>query len=144
MSMLTGGRASGKGNEGVSVSTAGSPVMVVVFEDQVSPSLARSALKNRWSVLDGRKRKGLLREIMFAQPKALILQIPETVGVAEAMIERLAQHWVPMVLMGIGGERRESEVRRAGIDCLLPSTAGQEMIESTVGAMNANVKEVRN
>ncbi len=117
--------------------------MVVVFEDEVKPSLARSALKNRWSVMDGRKRKGLLREIMFAQPKALILQIPETVGVAEAMIERLAQHWVPMVLMGIGGERRESRVRQAGIDCLLPGNAGADVIESTVVAMNASAKEAR-
>lgn len=111
-------------------------VVVVVFEDCLDPDLARSALRNRWSIVDGRK-PGLVKEVMLAHAKAIVLQIPEAeASVPEAVytLSRLARHWVPMVLLAVasyGATRAEAQVREAGCDAYLACPAS-ETIDSTM------------
>ncbi len=111
-------------------------VVVVVFEDRVDPGLARAALRNRWSIVDGRN-PGVVKQVMLAHAKAIVMQVPETdasVPVAVHTLSRLARHWVPMVLLAVasyGATRVEAAVRQAGCDVFLAAPAS-EQIDSTM------------
>ena len=112
-------------------------VIVVVFGDQIEPGLARSALKHRWPIFDGRA-PGVVRQIMFARAKAIVGQIPEASAASSAatgMLCRLARHWVPMVLLAVASyaaNNTEAAVRIAGCDVFLPGPVATEQLDSTM------------
>jgi CheY-like chemotaxis protein len=125
-------------------------VIVVVFEDQVDPALARSALRNRWQILDGRNA-GVVRQVMLAHAKAIVVQIPDAevaVPPAVAMLSRLARHWVPMVLLAVASygasnaEAAEAAARQAGCDAYLVSPS-DEQVDETLNVLLPSVESQR-
>jgi DNA-binding NarL/FixJ family response regulator len=75
---------------------------------------------------------------MLAQPKVLVVQVPESplaTAACTAMLARLARHWVPMVLIAVASyaaNNAEAAVRQAGADAYLPGPATTEQIDEMV------------
>lgn len=106
-------------------------VIVLCCEDQVEPGIARSVLKHRWQIVDGRSLSPLKR-VLIAHPRAVVVQVPPAGEPALGLIGKLACHWAPMVVLAVGGEVMEQPVRQAGADCFLTSPVSAEALEAVI------------
>lgn len=71
----------------------------------------------------------------MAHPRAVIVQVPAAGDPALGLIERLARHWAPMVILAVAGDVLEQPVRHAGADCFLPSPVDSETLEAVIELM---------
>ncbi|MGH7133527.1 MAG: hypothetical protein ACREJO_16475 [Phycisphaerales bacterium] len=114
------------------------PVIVVKFDDQLQPGIARASLRNRWTILDGRNVQEVTRQILLAHPKAAVVQVPSPASAASRLIARLRNHWAPIVTVAVAGEvnqDQEAEIRRAGASVFLPAQTDCESIEGAVESL---------
>ena len=113
-------------------------VVVVVYDEQVHAGVARSALKHRWEILDGRTEKGLAKRIMLAHPTAMLLQVPSPAEPATGLIARVRQMFTPPAILAVAqphSEAVEAAVLAAGASAYLPDRATAEQIEAAVRAV---------
>lgn len=109
-------------------------VIVLCYEDQVEPGIARSILKHRWQLVDGRSLSPVKR-VLIAHPRAVIVQVPPAGEPALGVIDRLARHWTPMVVLAVAGEAMELNARQAGADCFLPTPIESDTLETVIEHM---------
>lgn len=114
-------------------------VVVVVFEEDIDPALARSVLRHRWEVVDARAVVSPLKSILIHRPRVVIVQMPAgpAADAAAGLLSRLSQHWhrVPVLALGVesGGES-EVMARVSGAHAFLPRPVSppslDELLES--------------
>ncbi len=111
-------------------------VVLVGYEEDLQPGVSRCGLKFRWTTLDGRK-EGVIRDILKARPRAVVIQLPRTCERATGLIQRLAAYWNPIATIAVGSDasdRSELAARRAGARCFLPAGCGPERLEEALTA----------
>lgn len=116
-----------------------SKVIVLCYEDQVEPGIARALLKHQWRLIDGRSATPAIKIVMLAQPCAVIVQIPQGAEPATGLIAKLSRHWNPVRVLAVAGrgagEAEELLVRQSGAACFLPHPCAFEMLETTIEHM---------
>jgi ActR/RegA family two-component response regulator len=113
-------------------------VVVIRFDDQLQASVARASLRNRWTVLDGQSNQDVTSEVLKAHPRAALVQLPGSASLASRLIERLRNHWSPIMTIAVAGDgsvESELEARRAGATAFVPAASSVETIESVVEAL---------
>ena len=109
--------------------------LVVVFSSHVEPGIARTALRRRWQILDGRNNSTLTRQVLLAHPRAVVVQVPPQPEPATGLIARLSRHWTPMVILAVASpdaNETEAAVRQAGADCFLPGPCDAATLDDTL------------
>ncbi|MBX9737959.1 MAG: hypothetical protein K2X32_13640 [Phycisphaerales bacterium] len=109
-----------------------SSVIVVKYDDEMLSGLSRCVLRHRWSVLDGRGAKPLVKEIVCSQVSLLLLQVPKDRAPALDLLERLQRLWRPLTTVALASdecEKLEASLRRVGVTAYLGPSSSQEVIE---------------
>jgi DNA-binding NarL/FixJ family response regulator len=109
-------------------------VVLVGYEEDLQPGVSRCGRKFRWPTLDGSK-EGVIRDILRARPRAVVIQLPRACERATSLIQRLAAYWNPIATIAVSGdgsERSEAAARRAGVTCFLPAGCGAERLEEAL------------
>ena len=119
------------------------PVIVLCYDDHVEPGIARSMLKNRWGLIDGRSVAQPLKLLMRSQPQVVVVQVPASVGPVPSLISRLTQHWNPTRVVAAansGASDIEMVLRQSGADCFLPSPIDSDELEAAVSSLASGVQ----
>lgn len=114
---------------------AATSVIVVKYDDEMLSELTRCVLRHRWEVLDGRTTKSLVRCVLSAHPRVLLVQVPAAIDAAVALIEKSCRHWNPVAVVAVaseGGESTELQLRRAGVTAYLGPAASQDGLEQVL------------
>ena len=110
-------------------------VVAVVYEDQVEPGLARSALRNKWPILDARSIAPIAKHVLLAQPRVVLIQVPPTVQPATGLLTRLSRHWNPLRTVAVTSVHAadcEMLVRQSGADVFVPGPCSPDHLEQVV------------
>lgn len=109
-----------------------SNVIVVKFDDEMLSGLSRCVLRHRWTVLDGRAERSLVKEIVCSQVSLLLLQVPKDHAPALDLLGRLRRLWRPLTTVAVSSdesEETETCLRRAGVSAYLGPASSQDAID---------------
>ncbi len=115
-----------------------SNVIVVKYDDEMLSGLSRCVLRHRWSVLDGRAEKSLVKEIVCSRVPVLLLQVPKDSAPALDLLTRLQRLWRPLTTVAISSdecEETETCLRRAGVSAYLGPSSSQETIDRVLSQL---------
>lgn len=113
-------------------------IMVIVLCGTVHVGLARSAVRNGWTVLTLGTAVQAMREIRDRCPRLVIVQVTQLSQEPLRFIRLVRHSSQPVLVVAVANAHRtqlERMVRDAGANCYLPGAEHEELIEQTVSSM---------
>ncbi len=115
--------------------------LIIVFDEPAMPTVARLAVRYRWSILEIHAAPQAVSEVLRRRPRLLILQIPLVAHEAVELIHLLRARVRPVPVIAVArlhDEKIERAIREAGASCYLPESGAAAMVEEIVAALVPN------
>jgi hypothetical protein len=136
----------------VSCAQTASAVWVAHESAELSASVARCALKNRWQMIDP-AAPGAIKRLLTQGCKVLVIQLGASCASQLALIAKLTAHWNPVRCIVVGPKCGnlvlqdvgiwEKAARQHGAVAWLEGNASLQQIEEVAASMCGAIAEVQ-